>query len=73
MTIEKIIDYVNLKLTKLGKEKNLMLDLMLKLENEHDEHLRIEYLKAVYAFQEVEDIITFIETGVLKDESKKRK
>ena len=75
MTKEQILEYIIIKLEKLRKEKELMLDKMLESKKiEEDENLRIEYLKSLYAYEQMLDVKAFIETGVNLDyEFKKEK
>lgn len=64
MTKEQILEYIIIKLEKLRKEKELMLDKMLESKKiEDDENLRIEYLKSLYAYEQMLDVKAFIETG----------
>ena len=64
MTKEQILEYIIIKLEKLRKEKELMLDKMLESKKiEEDENLRIEYLKSLYAYEQMLDVKAFIETG----------
>lgn len=75
MTNEKLLDYVKMKLEKLEKEKDHILDKMLELKSyENDDIYKIEYLKIVYAHEQMLDVKAFIETGVNLDyELKKEK
>ena len=75
MNKEQILEYIIIKLEKLRKEKELMLDKMLESKKiEEDENLRIEYLKSLYAYEQMLDVKAFIETGVNLDyEFKKEK
>ena len=74
MTNEKLLDYVKMKLEKLEKEKDHILDKMLELKSyENDDIYKIEYMKIVYAHEQMLDVKAFIETGVNLDyELKKR-
>ena len=75
MTNEKLLDYVKMKLEKLEKEKDHILDKMLELKSyESDDIYKIEYMKIVYAHEQMLDVKAFIETGVNLDyELKKEK
>ena len=75
MTNEKLLDYVKMKLEKLEKEKDHILDKMLELKSyENDDIYKIEYFKIVYAHEQMLDVKAFIETGVNLDyELKKEK
>lgn len=68
MTVEQIINYIYLKLEKLEKDKEIMLDNMEKQYDKDNYKMCCdEYLKASYAKSEIEDIKTFIQTGVNTD------
>lgn len=62
MDNKKILAYINLKLEKLKKEQDHLLDKMLDLKSyEDDEMYRNDYLRSIYAYEQISDIKAFIE------------
>ena len=65
MTQEQIIKYIELKLQLLNRQKEQLLDRMLEQKPYESEDLyRDEYLKTLYAYDQILEIKTFIKTGV---------
>ena len=68
MTSEKILEYVKLKMEKLEKDREMILDKMLSVHSpEKGEMLKEEYLKTISAYYEIMDIRDYIELGVNMD------
>lgn len=66
---KKAIEYIDMKIEMLRKNKEQMLDKMLELKIFEDDKLyREEYLKYLYAYEQLLDIKAFIETGEILDE-----
>ena len=68
MTNEKILEYVEKKLAKIKRNKEMYVSLLLEQHSAHDKNIyQEEYLKNLYAYDELLDIKTFIKTGVNMD------